>query len=208
MRLQQPNRWSCLPTAFAMAVDISVKEFIRRIGHDGSKIAFPTQPEPTCRRGFHIQECIHVAHQSGYAVTPIELFPRHAPSLSVEPVTVLFGDEETNLERFAAIVNSGRGVITGHGRHCCHAVAYNRGTIYDPNGSVYRFSPSKCESEGFIGTCAWNVNAIHQNLNLCFNIHEIQPRIKSQSASCMRHEHGRYGKRPTLSSSRRRRRVG
>jgi hypothetical protein len=160
MRLQrQPNRWSCLPTAFAMALDVPVEEFLRRIGHDGSDIAFPAEPEPMCRRGFHIQECIEVALKLGYSVTPIELFPRHAPSLSIPPLTIFFGDERTvNVERFAHFIDSGLGVITGYGRNCCHAVAYDHGSIYDPNGSEYRFSLTNCEMHGFIGICAWNVN--------------------------------------------------
>lgn len=145
-----------------MALDISVEEFIRRIGHEGNDIAFPTEPEPACRRGFHIQECIAVAFQSGFAVTPIELFPRHAPSFSVSPLTILFGDERTvNVNRFAFFIDSGRGVITGSGRNCCHAVAYDHGNIHDPNGSRYRFSLANCETHGFFGVCAWNVNLIH-----------------------------------------------
>jgi hypothetical protein len=96
----------------------------------------------------------------GYAVTPIELFPRHAPSLSVEPIAVVFGDEEGNRNRFENVIHTGRGVITGQGRRCCHAVAYDCGVIYDPNGSTYRFSFPNCESYGFIAVCAWNIDLI------------------------------------------------
>jgi hypothetical protein len=145
-----------------MAIGIPVGEFICRIGHDGSASAFPTEPEPACRRGFHVQECIDVALSLGYAVTPIELFPRHAPSLSVAPLEILFGNEQGNRDRFARLINSGRGVITGHGRQCCHAVAYDRGMVHDPNGLVYRYSIPACEARGFIGACAWHVNLIEQ----------------------------------------------
>jgi hypothetical protein len=141
-----------------MVLDVPVENFLRRIGHDGSGIAFPTEPEPACRRGFHVQECIDVALRLGYAITPIELFPRHAPSFSVPPVRVLFGNEQGNLDRFARLIDSGRGVIAGHGRHWCHAVAYEHGAIYDPNGCVHPFSA--CEAHGFISLCAWNVSPI------------------------------------------------
>ena len=70
----QPNRWSCMATAFAMALDIPVVEFINRIGHDGSEIVCPAD-EPGGRRGFHSQECITVALGFGLAATQIELFP-------------------------------------------------------------------------------------------------------------------------------------
>jgi hypothetical protein len=161
MRLQrQPNRWSCLPTAFAMALDIPVKEFLHRVGHDGSRIAFPTESEPACRRGFHVQECIDVAVRLGYGVTPIELFPRHAPSLTVPPITITFGNELSNERRFARFIDAGRGVITGLSRNHGHAVAYERGDIYDPAGHVYRYSLFTCESHGFIGNCLWNVQPV------------------------------------------------
>src|SRR5260221_108718 len=76
MNLQkQPNRWSCLPTAFAMVLDISVKEVITEIGHDGSEIVYPNLEEPKCRRAFHIQELIDFAISIGVSVVPIEPLP-------------------------------------------------------------------------------------------------------------------------------------
>lgn len=143
-----------------MALDVLVKEFVCRIGHDGSDLAFPTMPEPACRRGFHVQECIEVAMQMGFAVTPIELFPRHAPSVSVSPLRVLFGDERGNLARFTRVIRTGRGVLTGRSRHHCHAVAYHHGAVYDPNGYVYAYSFPACESRGLIGSCAWRLSFI------------------------------------------------
>jgi hypothetical protein len=161
MRLQrQPNRWSCLPTSFAMVLDVPVEELLRSIGHDGSEIAFPTEPEPACRRGFHIQECIDVALRLGCAVTPIELFPRHAPSFSVQPLRVLFGDEQGNLDRFARLIDSGRGIITGPSRVWRHAVAYDHGIVHDPKGFVYRYSISACQARGLIGSSAWKISRI------------------------------------------------
>ena len=139
------NRWSCLPTAFARALGISLDEMIERIGHDGSRIVWPDLPEPGCRRGFHIQECIEVARLMGMSVMPVELYPRHAPTLDVEPITVLYAD---NVLRFNDFIKSTKGVLTGSTQRYEHAVAYDHGS-YDggPN---------------FIPTCAWS-------------IHEIQP---------------------------------
>ena len=159
MRLQrQPNRWSCLPTAFAMALDIPVQTFLGYLGHDGSEVVFPTESEPACRRGFHVQKCIDVALRLGYAVTPIELFPQHAPALDVTPVTITFG--QPNERRFAAFIDAGRGVITGVSGNHGHAVAYEHGYIYDPAGHVYRYSLAACESHGLIGNCLWHVQRI------------------------------------------------
>ena len=67
MKIQkQPNRWSCLPTSFAMILDVDVNELIRKIGHDGSEILWPNLEEPYCRRAFHIEEIAMVCYGLGY----------------------------------------------------------------------------------------------------------------------------------------------
>ena len=70
MRLQtKPERWQCLVTSFAMALDMLVADVMREIGHDGGQVLWPDMPEPMCRRGFHPQELIDVCRAHGYAVT-------------------------------------------------------------------------------------------------------------------------------------------
>jgi hypothetical protein len=151
MHLQrQPNHWSCVPTAFAMALNVRVSEFIAHIGHDGSQIIWPTLKEPHCRRGFHVQECIDIAFRAGFSVTPIEAIPSHAPAEPVPAFEIVCGgSEKTALERFARIVLHHRGVLTGYS----HAVAFDHGVICDPCGHVYHYHES--ERRGFIGICAW-----------------------------------------------------
>src|SRR4051812_46325565 len=70
-----PNKWSCVPTAFAICLDIPVEKIIEEIGHDGSNIIFPHLTEPLCRRGFHLQELFKVCHNHGYAVTQFDVDP-------------------------------------------------------------------------------------------------------------------------------------
>ena len=73
MRLQQsPIRGTCLPTSFAMAMGIPVADIFAALGHDGSEVLWPDLPEPTCQRGFHVQELIRLAVKCGWSVTPIE----------------------------------------------------------------------------------------------------------------------------------------
>ena len=69
-----------MPLAFAMALDMPVADLLAAIGHDGSEIAFPSLPEPLCRRCFHIQELVQVALARGFAATPVELFPVLQPT--------------------------------------------------------------------------------------------------------------------------------
>jgi hypothetical protein len=139
-----------------MVLNVSVHDFIRHIGHDGSEISWPSLPEPACRRGFHIQECIELVDRLGFTVTPFEMLPRHAPAFVVPALTIYYGgSEQTAFERIAAIVKRGQGVITGHNNTIGHAVAYDHGIIYDPNGSWYKYG--ECEKHNFIGYCAWEI---------------------------------------------------
>lgn len=164
MRQQrQPNRWSCIATAFAMAMDIPVSDLIHQIGHDGSQIVAPLAEEPAGRRGFHSQECITVALSRGFAVTQIEVFPvslfqgdrRHV--ITFPPATAAF---DGNWERFLFHVHSSKGVLGGASRRTSHAVAVDHGHVFDPNGSSYLYSRSGCESRGFFAQTLWRVDRI------------------------------------------------
>lgn len=152
---KQPNNWSCLPAAFAIAIDMDVLDFIRHIGHDGSEIVWPMLKEPACRRGYHIQECLSVLYRAGFTATPFEAIPQHIPAFTVPAIPILFGgSEEAAMQRFTKIIQQTKGVITGTSL-VGHAVAYDNGLIYDC--SVYAYSPQACEARGFIGTCAWSI---------------------------------------------------
>jgi len=160
MELQQrPEPWMCMPLAFAMALDMPVAELLAAIGHDGSKVVFPSLPEPLCRRCFHIQELIQVAIARGFAVTPVELFPVLQPT-AAGPFqrTILYPDN--NWQRFAETIQASRGVIDGTGARLGHMVAYNPGRIYDPKGPVYNYSRLACEAHQFYTRCAWRIDAI------------------------------------------------
>lgn len=162
--LKKPERWMCLPTAFAMALGMPLRDVLDLIGHDGSEIVWPNYPEPQCRRGFHTQELIDVAVRAGYAVTPIQLFPALAPSERAQPLAITWGSQQGNWARFRLAIRRGRGVITGrdqrHGKG--HAVAYDHGAICDPDGEVYRYSRRECEQRGFIVDCAWRIDRVRK----------------------------------------------
>lgn len=148
--LRQPNRWTCLPTAFAMALDLSVDEMLQHIGHDGSAILWPDLPEPRCRRGFHTQECIRVALLLGKSVTPIEYEARLAPG-DVEPLVL-------RQPGFHKVLNSTLGVVTGivghNGAAKGHAMAYCESFVADPTTGLVTVGLP----EGVRPTCLWVVN--------------------------------------------------
>jgi hypothetical protein len=141
-----------------MAMGMSLESLLEQVGHDGSEIVFPWLPEPKCRRGFHIQEMIHVATRQGLSVTPYEIVPAIAASDSTAQVKVLIdGSHDKRLAMFDVIVNTNRGVITGQGLSCQHAVAFDCGRIYDPEGLKYQYTQENCLRTYFVTQCAWTI---------------------------------------------------
>jgi hypothetical protein len=59
---EQPSKWSCLPTAFAMVMSTPAHLVVESIGHDD-------------QRGFHVQECLTVALSLGWVFSPHEFNP-------------------------------------------------------------------------------------------------------------------------------------
>ncbi len=158
MLQNKPFPWGCVVTAFAMAIDIPVKQLIEEIGHDGSEKIFTHLPDPMCRRGFHSQELIRAAWLYGFACTPIEMYPmlRCEPSFRGQLGTehsVLF--QRGNEARFITGVRATRGVMEGIGKRCNHAVYYHYGQIWDPDGEIYEYSKDACEDRGFYGRKLW-----------------------------------------------------
>lgn len=159
MRLQIKNqRWQCLPAAFAMALDVPLTDVLSAVGHDGSEIIEPSLPEPARRRGFHPQELIDVCLRRGFAATRIELFPALRSLPTGRDRVVLF--PEGNWARFRRVIASSRGVIEGQGARTGHAVAYENGHIYDPDGCEYAYSHEACEARRFFTQHLWRIDRI------------------------------------------------
>lgn len=140
--ITSPNRWSCLPASFAMALGISFSEMIARIGHDGSEIIWPELPEPQRRRTFHIQECLAVCLRLGLGTVEIQMGPCLTPDGKVVYEVPCPVD-------FRKLMSISIGVMLGRGRQMGHAVAWDGKSIYDPAGWIYDidrdsaiFSPS------------------------------------------------------------------
>ncbi len=151
----KPNAWSCVITALAMTLDIPVEDVIKEAGHDGSEIIFPLLEEPQCRKGFHFQELVKIAWRHGYAMTPIELFPRILATDHSKTHKV-WGQTECRA-RFMAAISSTFGILEGRGKRCHHAVHYRYGQIYDPDSGVlvYEFSFENCEKRKFYTSQLW-----------------------------------------------------
>src|SRR5581483_3018987 len=131
----QPNNWSCLPTAFAMLLDVKVESLIQKLGHDGSSIWFPNRPEPQCRRSFHPQEFVDLLFDKGYDIITIEANPKVHPDnpLVARQIFEICENRIKKYMEFNDCVLSGK---THSMRR--HAVVWceKEQLIYDPNGRV------------------------------------------------------------------------
>lgn len=132
----QPNSWSCLPTAFAMALECPVDFLISCLGHDGSRIIpqFVELSGQMCRQSFHIQEIIRVATRMGWAVTPIEPAPTSEAGGKIIPLTEFVPFISDNF--IAQWMIGEIGVVTGQVSRTGmrHAVAWHGTGILDPSG--------------------------------------------------------------------------
>jgi hypothetical protein len=120
-----------------MALGVRAGKVIEWLGHDGSQVVWPENPEPNCYRGFHVQELIGYAWWLGYAVTPFEANPRSHAGAGA-PIKIEFANG--NAQRLLAALHHNVGVLTGQsgrsGSH--HAVAWDgeTGRIYNPVGRI------------------------------------------------------------------------
>jgi hypothetical protein len=143
MHLVENNPWSCLPASFAMALDISFEEMIKRLGHDGDSRPYE---DKTKRRGWHFQECIDVAWDLSYCCTPIERYPALTYStLACDFTPIYFGIADVdNAKRFQKYLSrASRGVLEGiRDANKGHACAWDGSLVFDPSGRVYAFEDS------------------------------------------------------------------
>lgn len=133
--VKSPNRWSCLPAAFAMALEEPLEKIFDKLGHDGSDVIDESLEEPYKRRCFHIQEMVDFAASVGYLTTEIQL----CPILAIGQKNYAIWKPEACATRFKNYITNFMGVLVGkpiEGRHP-HAVYWDRSMVHDPNGSIY-----------------------------------------------------------------------
>lgn len=126
MNINTSGKW-CLPVAVANVINMDIKTFITRIGHNGMTYPypFPNEDEP---RGFHTQECTDELMSLGYASTPIEFNPSIIP-FKGGPVHCLY---EHPMSQFLHSLSMSDGFICGKFKDRGHAVTNFKGLIIDP----------------------------------------------------------------------------
>ncbi len=149
MQLQRATYpWSCLVDSFAMALDQPAARLIEVIGHNGARQCYKDQ---SFRQGFHIQECIDLCLQMGFACTEIQGYFGSSPFFGSTENVPVYTLEICELRFEQWLRKTERGVLTGIvqrsvGTQVGHAVAWDGSLIYDPRGFCYPFKDAHLEN--------------------------------------------------------------
>lgn len=131
--MKQTQPWLCSVTALAMAMDIIPEQLMREMRHDGSEIWWPENPEPTCRRGYHIQELIDVALLHRVALIEIQIQPSGCATPNGRVIDLPVEPEERYMNALAWAPC----IIHAMGSERAHWLAWDGHEIYDPTGIKY-----------------------------------------------------------------------
>ena len=121
--------------AFATLFGETQEKLIQVLGHDGKQ----NFPGSNTQKTHHAQEMIDAGLQFGYALTPIEIFPRSTDGYAT--FNIFFGahgDVEANFDRFREhLAATKNGVIQGmrESSRIGHAVYWDGSMCYDHKGS-------------------------------------------------------------------------
>ena len=136
--IKQPNSWSCVAAAAAMAFDCEIKDIFTWANHNGSEVVHHGLAPPACFKGFHIQEIVDIGLLNGFSMTLIEAEPVQTPDgKHTHDITKWGLFPGGNEQRIESYINHNNGILTGQARKYHHAVAFEKGMIYDPRGRIY-----------------------------------------------------------------------
>ena len=149
------NSASCVLDSFSCVTGLPPQHLLEAVGHDGMP------------NGFHTQELIGPLVEEGFAVTPIECYPR-ATNEAGELWTIEF--DGGNLRRFCHFLHGSEGVLTGfNGKGNPHAVAWKQNKIFDSalTEPYDLLCFNQGEPIGFLASCPfrplcfWRVSRVH-----------------------------------------------
>lgn len=141
--LIKKNRWECLLYSFAMALDTTPEFLVKLVGHDGSLIVDSKAPEPRGRRGFHLHEFTPIVLALGRSCTPLQVVPVSNVNGKDTP---LFDKVERRCELIAKLLHEEKGVLLSDR----HAMAFNVGWVFDPDGAAPFFLPGQANPDAIL----------------------------------------------------------
>ncbi len=133
----QPNKFSCISTAFAMILEIPIDVVLKELGHTGEELISESE-----HRGHPIAELTYFCFKRGFYV------------IEFQTICHFINEKKEIFEirpsyNINEIIYLNQGVLTGttpSGK--VHAVAWDRMQIFDPNGTIYSLT-NKDDSYNF-----------------------------------------------------------
>ncbi len=122
----QPNKFSCISTAFAMVLEIPIDVVLKELGHTGEELISEFQ-----HRGLHITELTYFCFKRGFYVIEFQTICHFMN----EKKEIFDMSSPYNINE---VIHLNQGVLTGttpSGK--VHAVAWDGMQIFDPNGTIY-----------------------------------------------------------------------
>ena len=131
LKLVQPNRASCLPTAFASVLGVNVEAIFAFLGHDGMERVWPDAQPPMCYRSFHIQEMYEYTLTRNYMVTTIAPAYATLPDGISDPYIVQSTRFQEYLQHYICVLTG----VSERGH--AHAVAWDGTNMMDPSSGLF-----------------------------------------------------------------------
>ena len=129
--IRQPNDFTCHPSAFAMALGITLDRMLELIGHDGSRVMKASMPFPRKLEAFHTDQIMYVALQLGFACL---CFLRR-PGMESDEGYVDISGNYWGYDEFLEWLKDKHGVLGVKSKKfesCWHSVAWDGKIVYDP----------------------------------------------------------------------------
>jgi hypothetical protein len=102
------------------------------IGHNGSKVIEPNEYGSCKFRNFHIQEIQECARKQGFLFAEI-IYRCSLVTCSEKVIPIQMICNQGDNERFYHYLRNYLGILING----IHAVAFEKGTVYDPHGKIY-----------------------------------------------------------------------
>jgi len=125
----------CLIYSLAMVLNTEPDEIIKHLGHDGLRKIYLT-PKKWIYQGVHRQEAFYLAYQYyGVSLILFETDPKGIVEGNVIQLNNVCGKGISDC--MINMMKHHKAVLIGQYKGKEHAVAYEEGCCYDPNGYIY-----------------------------------------------------------------------
>ena len=148
-------KYHCMVEAFARVLDITSKELVSKLPHNG----LGNFPGTEIQKTHHVQEILDVASKMGCWFCPIELVPVSYDPKTKKRFEIFFGDAASaNFNRFRYYLNNSKGVIVGMRGPAGHAVFWSGKKCEDSRGKWELWSDNTDFVPAVYWRAMWNMS--------------------------------------------------